>query len=113
MIRLSRILSLTLPARLSQEEIDALPKIVFEKKSNGNASVLLAEKCPICLTEFDDQERINKLHCSHLFHLQCISTWLSVRDFRTLSFLSQIHLRLDFRKTIHVQHVVVKSWVIN
>jgi len=80
MIRLSRILSLTLPARLSQEEIDALPKIVFEKKSNGNASVLLAEKCPICLTEFDDQERINKLHCSHLFHLQCISTWLSEND---------------------------------
>ena len=80
MIRLSRILSLTLPARLTQEEIDALPKIVFDQKNNGNSSVLLAEKCPICLTEFDDQETINKLHCTHLFHLQCISTWLSVSE---------------------------------
>ena len=81
MIRLSRILSLTIPARLSQEEIDALPKIVFDQKSNANSSVLLAEKCPICLTEFNDQETINKLYCTHLFHLQCIATWLSVSDF--------------------------------
>jgi hypothetical protein len=78
MIRLSRILNLNLPARLSQAEIDELPKIIFVNKSGPTSSILLTEKCPICLTEFDDQETINKLHCTHLFHLQCISTWLSV-----------------------------------
>ncbi|CAF5138820.1 unnamed protein product, partial [Rotaria sp. Silwood1] len=80
MIRLSRILNLSLPSRLSQDEIDALPKIIFVNKPGSTSSILLAEKCPICLTEFDDQETINKLHCTHLFHPQCISTWLSEND---------------------------------
>jgi hypothetical protein len=80
MIRLSRILNLNFPSRLTQDEIDALPKIKFLKnKSDSTASILLVEKCPICLTEFSDQEIINKLHCTHLFHSQCISTWLSVK----------------------------------
>ncbi len=81
MIRLSRILNLNFPSRLTQDEIDALPKIKFINKSDSTSSILLIEKCPICLTEFNDQEIINKLHCSHLFHLQCISTWLSVGVF--------------------------------
>jgi len=81
MIRLSRILNLNLPSRLTQDEIDALPKIKFLNKTDSTtSSILLVEKCPICLTEFTDQEIINKLHCSHLFHLQCISTWLSEND---------------------------------
>jgi hypothetical protein len=83
MIRLSRILNLNFPSRLTQAEIDALPKMKFSKKSD---STLLIEKCPICLTEFTEQELINKLHCTHLFHLQCISTWLSV-SFSICSFL--------------------------
>ena len=81
MIRLSRILNLNFPSRLTQDEIDALPKMKFSIKLNSPTSILLVEKCPICLTEFNDQEIINKLNCSHLFHLQCISTWLSVSSF--------------------------------
>ncbi|CAF0962047.1 unnamed protein product [Adineta ricciae] len=81
MIRLSRILSFTLPSpRLSREEIDSLPKISFVNERTTTTSIQLAEKCPICLTEFDDQEIINKLYCTHLFHLPCISTWLSEND---------------------------------
>lgn len=80
MIRLSRILNLSFPSRLSQDEIDALPQIKFSTKTDSPTSLLLVEKCPICLTEFSDQEIINKLHCSHLFHVSCISTWLSEND---------------------------------
>ncbi len=107
MIRLSRILNLNLPSRLSQAEIDALPKIIFANKTGPTSSILLVEKCPICLTEFDDQETINKLHCTHLFHLQCISTWLSVSFF--FCYVFKIFL-VNFynRKMIHVQHVVEK-----
>jgi hypothetical protein len=82
MIRLSRILNLNFPSRLTQDEINALPKMKFIKKSDSTTSILLAEKCPICITEFNDQEIINKLHCTHLFHLPCISTWLSVSSIR-------------------------------
>ncbi|CAF3438494.1 unnamed protein product [Rotaria socialis] len=81
MIRLSRILNLNFPSRLTQDEINALPKIKFINKSDTTtSSILLAEKCPICLSEFNDQEIINKLHCTHLFHLECISTWLGEND---------------------------------
>jgi hypothetical protein len=80
MIRLSRILNLNFPSRLTHAEIDALPKIKFLRKTDSTSSILLVEKCPICLTEFTDQEIINQLHCTHLFHLQCISTWLSEND---------------------------------
>ena len=78
MLRLSRILNFNFSSRLSQAEIDALPTIKFNTKLEPLPSVLLMEKCPICLTEFLDQEVINKLHCTHLFHRQCISTWLCV-----------------------------------
>lgn len=81
MIRLSRILNLSVPPHLTAEQIDALPKIIFVNRISPTSSILLVEKCPICLTEFNDQETINKLHCTHLFHLHCISTWLSVSFF--------------------------------
>jgi len=104
MIRLSRILNLNLPSRLSQAEIDALPKIIFTNKTGTTSSILLVEKCPICLTEFDDEETINKLHCTHLFHLQCISTWLSVCFSFDFIFIENL-----FNRTmIHVPHVVEK-----
>ena len=112
MIRLSRILSLNLQTRLSQDEIDALPKIVFDYQATSTSSLLLVEKCPICLTEFNDQETINKLHCTHLFHLQCISTWLSVSEFVSLAF-SELIVSFLSRKMTHVQHVVAKWRVIN
>ncbi len=92
MIRLSRILNLNFPSRLTQDEIDALPKIKFINKSDSTSSILLVEKCPICLTEFNDQEIINKLNCSHLFHLQCIAQWLSVSSFFVRIFFGSSHL---------------------
>ncbi|KAH8075924.1 ubiquitin-protein transferase [Aureococcus anophagefferens] len=33
-------------------------------------------ECCICLDEFEDEERIKKLRCGHLFHLNCIKKWL-------------------------------------
>ena len=105
MIRLSRILNLNFPSRLSQDEIDALPKIKFLTKTDSTSSILLVEKCPICLTEFTDQEMINKLHCTHLFHQPCISTWLSVSAIVNDEFLYFLFLN---RKMIRVQHVAEK-----
>ena len=104
MIRLSRILNINFPSRLTQDEIDALPQIKFLDKSDSS-SILLAEKCPICLTEFTDQEIINKLHCAHLFHLQCISTWLSVSCLKENTHTHTYRIAFCFRKMIHVQRV--------
>jgi hypothetical protein len=32
--------------------------------------------CTICFSEFTKGEKINKLQCNHLFHLECIKNWL-------------------------------------
>lgn len=34
------------------------------------------EKCPICCAEFEDDESLSKLECTHLYHKECINTWL-------------------------------------
>ena len=114
MIRLSRILNLNFPSRLSQTEIDALPTIKFQMKpdSSSSSSIHLIEKCPICLTEFYDQEIINKLHCTHLFHRSCISTWLSVSSLSKIWTKKMQSLFKTFRKTTLVQRVVEK-WTQN
>lgn len=36
------------------------------------------EKCPVCLSEFEKDERVRCLPCTHLFHVDCIDRWLSV-----------------------------------
>ncbi|KAJ7566118.1 hypothetical protein O6H91_02G089200 [Diphasiastrum complanatum] len=33
-------------------------------------------ECPVCLTEFQEQESIRVLKCGHCFHLDCIDMWL-------------------------------------
>lgn len=34
------------------------------------------EECSICLTEFEDGNKLNQLPCKHRFHPKCISAWL-------------------------------------
>ena len=36
-----------------------------------------ADSCNICLTEFDQGEKVRTLPCFHLFHLKCIDNWLN------------------------------------
>ncbi|GMI81701.1 Arabidopsis Toxicos en Levadura 57 [Hibiscus trionum] len=34
--------------------------------------------CPICLSEFEDKQCLKTIpHCKHVFHVECIDTWLS------------------------------------
>nr|CCA15199.1 conserved hypothetical protein [Albugo laibachii Nc14] len=32
--------------------------------------------CPICLVEFEEEENVRKLNCTHIFHVPCIDEWL-------------------------------------
>lgn len=44
------------------------------KYSSGQQ--LRQDTCVICLQEFESDEDLNQLPCSHSFHAQCVSTWL-------------------------------------
>ena len=49
--------------------------IVTEYKDNKN----LAEehrRCTICMTDFQDKEKIKILDCIHRYHVECIDQWL-------------------------------------
>uniref|UniRef100_A0A915EHK5 RING-type domain-containing protein n=1 Tax=Ditylenchus dipsaci TaxID=166011 RepID=A0A915EHK5_9BILA len=34
------------------------------------------ERCTVCLMDFEHDESLRSLHCSHLFHIECIDRWL-------------------------------------
>lgn len=36
-------------------------------------------QCVICLTNYKEKDTVTRLPCSHLYHLSCITTWMSVR----------------------------------
>lgn len=59
---------------LNPEQITNIGEIVFKKDPNTPSGE--EEKCIICIVEYEDQETIRKLPCSHLFHHDCIDTWL-------------------------------------
>lgn len=35
------------------------------------------KQCPVCLTDFEDTEHVRVLKCGHVFHKECIDTWLT------------------------------------
>ncbi|CAM6126166.1 unnamed protein product [Calypogeia fissa] len=60
--------------------IQSLPLLKYSKSGAHLASSDLKghmSECPVCLTEYKEQERIRLLpNCKHIFHPTCINTWL-------------------------------------
>ena len=58
---------------LSKKQIKKIPKIIQNKnKFKGDDN-----KCVVCQYEFKNGENVTKLSCGHLFHSECVDTWLS------------------------------------
>ena len=58
---------------LSKKQIKKIPKIIYNKnKFKGDDN-----KCVVCQYEFKNGENVTKLSCGHLFHSECVDTWLS------------------------------------
>lgn len=58
---------------LDESTIQAIPTLGFRKGEQQNSS----RDCAVCLNEFQEEERIRMLpNCLHLFHIDCIDTWL-------------------------------------
>jgi len=55
---------------LKQEDLDKLAVINYNKELNK------IEKCAICQFDFNEEEVVRKLGCSHIYHKLCIDEWL-------------------------------------
>eukprot|EP00611_Tribonema_gayanum_P021750 TRINITY_DN4243_c0_g1_i1.p1 TRINITY_DN4243_c0_g1~~TRINITY_DN4243_c0_g1_i1.p1 ORF type:complete len:580 (+),score=90.01 TRINITY_DN4243_c0_g1_i1:127-1740(+) len=65
------------PAGLQSEETDALaadthPDALQPKQLHSSCD----DSCAICLEPYIAQDRLRMLPCSHLFHVNCIDSWL-------------------------------------
>jgi len=55
----------------SEKEKYNLPVVVYSKKWFKNQ-----DNCVICLNDFQEKEKVMKLGCDHIFHVDCMKDWL-------------------------------------
>ena len=60
---------------LSDEEINEIPSISVTKQNVQEKS-----NCTVCCVDYNEGEVVNRLPCNHLFHKQCIATWLKANN---------------------------------
>lgn len=56
---------------LSDEELRKIPTMCITK-----AEVESQDRCTICCTNYSEGDVVNKLPCNHLYHRECVTTWL-------------------------------------
>lgn len=60
------------PPPLEKEKIEELPTVPIEQEQ-----VDMKLQCSVCWEDFQLNEQVKKLPCSHVFHNDCICPWLS------------------------------------
>ncbi|XP_038883588.1 E3 ubiquitin-protein ligase RHA2B-like [Benincasa hispida] len=50
------------------------PTIRFSNKLTSS----IADQCAVCLSEFEEGEKVRKLQCNHTFHKDCLDNWLKL-----------------------------------
>jgi len=59
-----------------EETLRRLPVEVYRKREGDGASNDERNKCCICLEQFGDGDRVRRLQCLHIFHIEEIDNWL-------------------------------------
>ena len=58
----------------SKNVVDSLPTVEVNEEFLKNCEL---NECSVCKEEFKLTEKVIKLPCNHVFHPNCINTWLS------------------------------------
>lgn len=70
-------LSTNIDRGLEESTIQAIPTLRFRRGEQQNSF----HECAVCLNEFQEEERIRMLpNCFHVFHIDCIDTWLQTHE---------------------------------
>ena len=77
MIALDDDISLEPGQGLSQHDISQFTLTQSYKKADNPGDKDDKSSCNICLSEFDEGEKIRTLPCFHSFHCKCIDNWLN------------------------------------
>ena len=56
------------------------PNIKLNIKSKKATTNLVQEKCAICTSEFEIDENVTFLTCSHVLHTECIDEWVMYKS---------------------------------
>ena len=85
----------TLPSELLSGLVD-VPKVLADKTFKdieegiyNDIKKRLTEKeldnieteCSICLCDFEDDEKVKRLKCGHMFHIDCVKEWLTKHNY--------------------------------
>jgi len=61
---------------LEPSDIDKLPTKSFMSSDLNNGEPV--PECNICISEYEDGDRLRLLQCTHKFHAKCVDRWLAV-----------------------------------
>ena len=61
---------------LSNSQFKSITLKKFQKDSE-----FLTEKCPICLEEFKNSQKVKTLNCRHCYHTKCLEIWVKSNRF--------------------------------
>jgi hypothetical protein len=62
----------------SKSRAKVINEIYSREMSKSLENLLQGERCIICQDSYSYRESISHLNCDHVFHTQCIATWLKV-----------------------------------
>ena len=57
----------------SEDQMKQFPEHVFHQQNGLNPDQC---KCTICMSDFEENEKVKVLDCMHSYHSECIDTWL-------------------------------------
>lgn len=57
---------------MNEEEIHEIPEFKFNQNQDSSEK----KNCVICMEDIEQEENVKLLHCSHLFHSECLNKWL-------------------------------------
>lgn len=60
------------PRGLNKVEINQIPSFKFDTEKHHSDQTT----CVVCMCDFEDQQMLRDLPCSHMFHAKCVDKWL-------------------------------------